>query len=177
MTPLPVSVSWALAAVVLAAALSDLRSRSIPNWLTLGGILLGFAINFYAAGLAGLKTAGLGFLASLLFLIPFLLGFLGGGDVKLMAAVGTFAGPANLLVVFVLDAILGGIVALIGVIVRGRVRRTLLNIGHILRLLAQGKAPYKENAELEAGNEASFGMPRAVTIALATLLLIWGSRP
>jgi len=177
MTPLPVSVSWALATLVLAAAFSDVRSRTIPNWLTLGGILAGFAVNFYASGVPGLKTAGLGFLASLLFLIPFLLGFLGGGDVKLMAAVGAFAGAGNLLVIFVLDAILGGVVALIGVVARGRVRRTLFNIGRIISLLAQGKAPYTESAELEAGNAASFGMPRAVTIATATLLFIWGSRP
>jgi prepilin peptidase CpaA len=177
MTPLPNLVSWALAAVVIAAALSDIRSRSIPNWLTLGGILLGFAVNGYASGLPGLKTAGLGFLASLAFLIPFALGFLGGGDVKLMAAVGAFTGAGNLLVIFVLDAILGGIVGLAGILVRGRVRRTLMNIGRILRLLAQFKTPYVDNPELEAGNEASFGMPRAVTIAVATLLLIWGSKP
>jgi prepilin peptidase CpaA len=177
MTPLPAPVAWALGAIVIAAAISDLRSRTIPNWLTLGGILLGFGVNWYAVGVEGLKTAGIGFLASLLFLIPFALGFLGGGDVKLMAAVGAFSGAANLLVIFVLDAILGGIFGLVGILVRGRVRRTLLNIGRILRLLAQLKAPYKESAELEAGNEASFGMPRAVTIALAALLFIWGSRP
>jgi prepilin peptidase CpaA len=177
MTPLPIPVSWALAALVVAAAFSDVRSRTIPNWLTLGGILAGFAVNYFASGVPGLKTAGLGFLASVLFLIPFMLGFLGGGDVKLMAAVGTFAGAGNLLVIFVLEAILGGVVALIGVIARGRVRRTFFNIGRIIRLLAQGKAPYTESPELEAGNEASFGMPRAVTIATATLLFIWGSRP
>ncbi len=177
MVPLPVPVSWTLAALVVAAALSDIRSRSIPNWLTLGGILAGFAVNYYSSGVPGLKTAGMGFLASLLFLIPFVLGFLGGGDVKLMAAVGAFAGAGNLLVIFVLDAIFGGAVALIGVVARGRIRRTLFNIGRILRLLAQGKAPYTESPELEAGNAASFGMPRAVTIGLATLLLIWGSRP
>lgn len=177
MTPLPVPVALALAATVIAAAFSDLRSRTIPNWLTLGGILAGFGVNWYALGTEGLKTAGFGFLASLLFLIPFALGFLGGGDVKLMAAAGAFAGASNLLVIFVLDAILGGIVGLVGILVKGRFRRTLLNIGRILRSLARLKAPYKESAELEAGNEASFGMPRAVTIALATLLFIWGSRP
>jgi prepilin peptidase CpaA len=177
MTTMPNSVSWALAAVVVAAALSDIRSRSIPNWLTLGGILLGFAFNVHAAGLGGFKSAGFGFLASLLFLIPFALGFLGGGDVKLMAAVGAFAGAGNLLVIFVFDALLGGIAAVAGMILKGRVRRTLANVGRIIRLLAQGKAPFTESPELEAGNEASFGMPRAVTIALATLLLIWASRP
>lgn len=176
MTPLPVPVAWALGAIVAAAAFSDIRSRTIPNWLTLGGIVAGFAVNWYASGAPGLKTAGLGFLASLAFLIPFALGFLGGGDVKLMAAVGTFAGAGNLLVIFIFDAIFGGIAGLAGMIIRGRARRTFANIGRIVRLLAQFKAPYKESPELEAGNEASFGMPRAVTIALATLLVIWGSK-
>jgi len=177
MTPPPVPAAWALALLVLAAAFFDLRSRTIPNWLTLGGILAGFAVNGLALGPAGLKTAGLGFLASLLFLIPFALGFLGGGDVKLMAAVGTMAGAANLLVIFVLDAILGGVVGLAGILIRGRFRRTLANIGRIFRLLAQFKAPYKEDPELEAGSASSFGMPRAVTIATAVLLYLWGSRP
>jgi Flp pilus assembly protein protease CpaA len=89
--PLPVEV--ALLLIVLTAAVSDIRSRSIPNWLTLGGIVAGLALNTYATGLEGLKFSAIGFgVAALIFLPLFMIRFLGGGDVKLMAAVGACAG-------------------------------------------------------------------------------------
>ena len=67
----------------------------------------------------------------------------------------------------------GGILALAAIILRGRVRKTLINIGRMIGSLARGRAPYQDSEELEAGNEKSFGMPRAVSIALATLLFLW----
>jgi prepilin peptidase CpaA len=174
---LPLPVEAALLLMVLAAAVSDIRSRSIPNWLTLGGIAAGLALNTYCTGLAGLKFSAIGFgVAALLFLPLFALRFLGGGDVKIMAAIGALAGYENLLAIFIFDAIFGGIAALILVIVRGRFRKTLRNTGQMIVSLFKGKAPYKENEELEAGGEKSLGMPRAVTIAAATLLILWASR-
>ncbi len=96
--------------------------------------------------------------------------WLGGGDVKLMGAIGALAGYQYMLVIFVFDAILGGIAALALIIVRGRLLKTLKNIPRIFRL--------ERESELEAGSEKSLGLPRAVTIALATLLVLWGaSRP
>jgi prepilin peptidase CpaA len=176
MTPLHIAVKAALAALVLAAAASDIRSRTIPNWLTFGGILAGFALHLGLESWPGLLFAAKGFgLAALLFLPLWFLRFFGGGDLKIMAAVATMAGPTNLLVIFILDAILGGILALAAIVVRGRVRKTLVNIGRMIRSLARGRAPYQDSEELEAGNEKSFGMPRAVSIALATLLFVWAA--
>lgn len=173
--PLPVEV--ALLLIVLTAAVSDIRSRSIPNWLTLGGIVAGLALNTYTTGLAGLKFSAIGFgVAALIFLPLFMIRFLGGGDVKLMAAVGACAGAANLFAIFIFDAIFGGIAALILIIVRGRGKHTLRNIGQMIASLFKGKAPYTQNEELEAGGEKSLGMPRAVTIAAATMLVLWASR-
>lgn len=168
MTPLHPYVEATLAAMVLIAAFTDLKRREIPNWLTLGGILAGLAMNTWLAGLAGLKAAATGLgLAALIFIPLFILRWLGGGDVKIMAAIGTLAGAQNMIVIFVLDAILGGIVALVLVIVRRRLLKTLRNIPRMFRL--------ERGSELEAGGEKSMGLPRAVTIAAATLLALWGS--
>ncbi len=173
--PLPVEVVLAL--MVIAAAVSDIRSRSIPNWLTLGGIVASLALNTYFSGLGGLKLAAVGLgVAAVIFLPLFALRFLGGGDVKLMAAIGGMAGYENLIAIFIIDAIFGGVVALILVIVRGRLKKTIRNMGQMIASLFKGKAPYKENEELEAGGEKSLGMPRAVTIAAATLIVLWLSR-
>ena len=168
MTPLHPYIEAVLAAMVLIAAVTDLKRREIPNWLTLGGIAAGVALNAWVAGLAGLKTAGAGLgLAALIFVPLFVMRWLGGGDVKLMGAIGALAGAQYMVVIFVFDAILGGAVALVLVIVRGRLLRTLRNIPRMFRL--------KRESELEAGGEKSMGLPRAVTIAAATLLVLWGA--
>ncbi len=176
MTLLAIPVQYVLAAVVLIAAGCDIRSRNIPNWLSLGGVLIGLALHPYLSGWTGLKFSASGFgLAVLMFVPLFVLRWLGGGDVKLMAAVGALAGAGNLFIIFIMDAILGGAVALIAVLFKKRGARTLRNIGRMITSLFRGKAPYRETEELEAGSETSMGMPRAVTIALATLLVLWAT--
>jgi prepilin peptidase CpaA len=174
MNPLPLPVPYLTAALVLIAAFCDLRSREIPNWLTLGGIVSGLCLHSYLTGWSGLQfsASGLG-VAALVFLPFWWMRWLGGGDMKLMAAVGALTGWSNLIVIFVFDAMFGGVVALIAVITRGRSRRTIHNIGRMVSALLHGKAPHQVSPELEAGTEESMGMPRAVTIAAATLLILW----
>ena len=88
--------------VTAVAAVFDLASAKIPNPITFGGILAGFAFNTWAgfafAGVAGaarsfgLSALGM-FLSAFIPLVFFLRGEIGGGDVKLMAAIGAFVGP------------------------------------------------------------------------------------
>lgn len=175
MTNLPIPIQILLAATVLIAAGTDIRKREIPNWLTFGAILAGLVAHPALSGWAGLKLSVVGFLvAALIFLPLFALRFLGGGDVKLMGAIGALAGTDGLLVVFLLDALLAGLAAIVLIVVRGRVRQTLRNIATGLRSITKGRAPHEDNPEMEAGSERSLGMPRGVTIALATLLLLFG---
>jgi prepilin peptidase CpaA len=175
MTTLPIPVQLLLAMTVLIAAATDIRKREIPNWLTLGAILAGLAANPVFTGWEGFRLSMMGFLiAALIFLPLFALRFLGGGDVKLMGAIGALAGHQNLLVVFLLDALLAGVAAVVLMVVRGRVRQTLRNIGHAIRSMTKGRAPHQDNPQMEAGSGASLGMPRGVTIALASLLVLFG---
>ncbi len=168
MTPLHPYIEAVLAAMVLIAAFTDLKRREIPNWLTFGGIAAGLALNVWTAGLSGLRTAGAGLgLAALIFIPLFIMRWLGGGDVKLMGAIGALAGAQYMIVIFVFDAILGGAVALVMVAARGRLGKTIRNIPRMFRL--------QRESELEAGGEKSMGLPRAVTIAAATLLVLWGA--
>src|SRR2546425_3121875 len=103
----------ALAAVLVTAMCTDLRSSRIPNWLTFPA--MGFALLAHA-WLGGLQEAlfslaGLG--AGLgLFLILYATGSLGAGDVKLMAAVGALVGPYGALVSGLLALLVGGLYAL-----------------------------------------------------------------
>src|SRR5438552_3509789 len=108
MLPLPIRVILSL--VVLIAAATDLRSRRIPNWLTLPALPIGLtAQTVYGDGFwQGLFGALGGFVA--LFAL-FAVGAGGAGDVKLFAVVGSFVGIRHLAPVFVLVALIGGVAA------------------------------------------------------------------
>ena len=101
-----------LIAVLLTAVITDLRSYRIPNWLTVPAMACGLLIHTLINGTGGLVVGleGLG-LGLGLFLIFYLLGGMGAGDVKLMAAVGSFLGPRGVLYAAMLTGLLGGLYA------------------------------------------------------------------
>ncbi len=103
----------ALAAVLVTAMWTDLRSSRIPNWLTFS--TMGFALVGHASlgGLRGaiFSLAGLG-IGLGLFLILYVSGSIGAGDVKLMAAVGAIMGPYGAFLSGLLAMLVGGLYAL-----------------------------------------------------------------
>lgn len=122
-----------LAGGLVAATVIDIRTRRIPNALT--GGMAGIGIALAATGLSGISPAAsvLGFLVGLLLMAPgHALGATGGGDVKLMAAVGTFIGPAMVVSAFLATAIAGGVLALIVAMRRGRLGATLAGTGRLV---------------------------------------------
>ena len=115
MTP-PVAIL--LMVLVITAAIFDIRSRRIPNWLTLSGILLGLGLNAllaYPYPLEGLKYSGLGMLfAFAVYFVLYLIHAMGAGDVKLMAAVGAIlASPSGWFRLFIVTALIGGLFAVV----------------------------------------------------------------
>jgi prepilin peptidase CpaA len=173
MPPLPDPIQVALAALVTVAAFCDLRWRRIPNWLVLSGLLFGFGLNSYLSGWTGfgLALSGTG-LAAAVYLPLFALHAMGGGDVKLMMAVGSLAGARNWFVIFLLTAILGGIAAVVLLLVRGGLERTLANVGHILTELTHLRAPHASAAELSVDHPRALTMPHGAVIAAGTLLFL-----
>lgn len=100
-------------AMLFIAVITDIKKGMIYNWCTLTGALLGFILNFIQGGLPGLGNSVLGFFVGLgLLFIPFALGGIGAGDVKLLAACGAFMGPIFAVKSFLFGAIFG---ALMGV--------------------------------------------------------------
>lgn len=165
MTAYPDILAAALLGLVGAAVVWDLRERRIPNGLTIGAALAALALRAPAGGdavLAGLAGLGLGFLAALPF---FALGGLGGGDVKLLAAVGAFLGPGPLPVALLATALAGGALALGVVVWRGRTRETLGDAADLVAgLFRRDRRPRKT---LET--PGALAIPYAVPIAAGAL--------
>ncbi|MGA2021491.1 MAG: A24 family peptidase [Candidatus Sulfotelmatobacter sp.] len=159
----PVVLGLAVALAV-AAGVTDWRSRRIPNWLTITGLLVGIAANAAVGGVGGLKTSLLGAGLGLLLLLPFVfLRSLGAGDWKLAGALGAFVGPGVLLDLLMGSIFVAGIMALGLVIYKRRLMETLRNIGRMLRSMLTF-------AEVSLDNPQSLKVPYGVALALTTLL-------
>jgi prepilin peptidase CpaA len=99
-------------ALTLWIAWGDLKTRRIPNYLTLGTALAGLAFNFMSQGLPGLLDGFLGMLLGFAFLIlPYIWGGMGAGDVKALAALGAWLGPQLTVYLFCYMGIAGGVIA------------------------------------------------------------------
>ena len=159
--------------LAVAAGWTDLRSRRIPNWLTVPGFLVGVTANIALGGWNGLRTSLLGAGLGLMLLLPFvLLRSLGAGDWKLAGALGAFAGP-GVLVDFLLGSVfVAGIMAVALVIYKGRTRQTIRNIGHILISLVTFRLP---GTQVSLDNPDSLKVPYGVALALTVVLygILW----
>ncbi len=102
-----IAITWAAV-----AAFWDLRSKRIPNWLTFPAIALGIILNTALSGAAGLWAGILGaVVGTALLIVPFAMGGMGAGDVKMLAAVGAIGGPQMVFHSFIYGAIAGGLIA------------------------------------------------------------------
>lgn len=102
-----------LICVVLIATITDIRSHRIPNWLTLSAVVFGLGSQVISSGLHGLLSGFGGLVLGMAFFMVFyLLGGTGAGDVKLMGAVGSFLGPWGVLNAFLWTALAGGVYSL-----------------------------------------------------------------
>jgi prepilin peptidase CpaA len=163
----------ALVGLVLVAAVVDAYVHRIPNVLTMGGVSLGLALQCWLHGWGGLVNAfagaGTGFF---IYLLLYAFGWMGAGDVKLMAAVGSFLGWPDTLLGVALSTGIGGIFALLVLIGnRGGLVEYLSRYGAMARcLLTTGQFAYVRPAP-EAAASRSF--PYAWAIAAGTLATLW----
>jgi prepilin peptidase CpaA len=155
-------------AIATVGAITDLRDAHIPNWLTYTGLLAALVTRStwgwheLQSGLAGLALTGG------VFLVLFVLGAMGGGDLKLMAAVGAWAGPARSFAILNTAAIAGGVLALGYILYRRQVLVTLLNSFELVRHhVSSGLQPHPW---LNVGETTTVRVPYGLAIALGTLV-------
>ena len=115
------------------ACVTDLRTRRIPNVLTFGSALAGFLFHILSDGAGGAGTSAGGWLVGTLVFLPFFaLRGMGGGDVKLLAALGAWLGPGETLWLAAYSMVAGGVVAVVVAFSRGYLRTALSNVGAMI---------------------------------------------
>ena len=150
----------------------DLKTRRIPNYLTLGGAVGGLVFQLGYHGLPGLLDglAGLG-LGLILLLGPYLLGGMGAGDVKASAALGAWLGLRRAFCLFVYMGLCGGVIILVMLLWQGRLLAGIREGWHFLLnwLLCR---PY----DLKPPPSSSLRkttIPYGAAMALGMALLCW----
>jgi prepilin peptidase CpaA len=164
--------------VAVTGAIEDVRSRRIPNRLTYLAFLSGLAVRVLLLGWPGLKDGLVASLAAggVLFVL-FIIGGMGAGDVKMMAAVGAWAGSSQIAILLFASTIAGGLIAVGMMFFHGRVRTTLINTVELIRHhLTAGLRPHPV---LNIEETASMRVPFAPAIAIGTVFCLgrtlwWG---
>ncbi|WP_409254400.1 prepilin peptidase [Bacillus sp. SCS-153A] len=99
--------------ILAVCVVTDLKSRKIYNKVIFPSLLLTLVLHSIFGGFSGLLDSLLGFAVGLgLLLIPYLMGGMGAGDVKLLALIGAIKGVGFVLTTSFYMALLGGVIAL-----------------------------------------------------------------
>lgn len=99
--------------------ITDIKNRKIYNKVIYPALLITFVFHFAAGGWAGLSHSFLGFLIGFsILLIPYMLGGMGAGDVKLLALIGAIKGGAFVFQSFLYIALIGALMAVMIIIFR-----------------------------------------------------------
>lgn len=155
-------------------ALCDFRSHRIPNWLTGPSILLGLMLHLVLGGWRSIATAMLaGLIAGGAFLVFFLAGGMGGGDVKLITAVGCCAGLSHIAVILIATALAGGIFALALALVAGQLKQTLSNVAQLL--FHHGSVGLQPHPDLNVRNSRTLRLPYGIAIGAGTAMTLFGA--
>ena len=150
------------------AGWTDLRSRRIPNWLTVPGLVIGMVANTVLGGWIGLRDSLLGVGLAMALLLPFwLLRSLGAGDLKFAVALGAYTGPGRLIDILLASVFVAGAMALALVIYKRRFLQTMRNIGHILISLVTFRLP---GTHVTLDNPDALTIPKGVAMAITVVL-------
>jgi prepilin peptidase CpaA len=162
------------AALVVAGAgcVADLRTRRIPNVLTLGAAAGAFGHHLATAGLPGLGFALAGWGVGLLMFLPvFVLKGIGGGDVKLLAALGAWLGPGQAVWLCLFTALAGGPLAIGVALSRGYLRHALTNVWGLLMFWRV--AGLRPHPALTLDTPGAPRLPYALPIAVGLMVTLW----
>jgi prepilin peptidase CpaA len=158
--------------IAAVACCIDVREHRIPNWLTFGAAAAGIIFHAFAGGGDGFTGALLGWLTgAAIFFLPFALGGLGAGDVKLVAALGAWFVWPDALWLGLFTGIAGGVIAVAVALSRGYLGRALENI--VLLLMHWRVAGLRALPELTIQHPDAPKLAYGVSIFAGTVVTVW----
>jgi prepilin peptidase CpaA len=158
--------------IALAGCITDIRTRRVPNVLTFGAAIAAGVYFFATQGPRGFLWALAGWAVGLVLFLPlFALRGLGGGDVKLLAALGAWVGPGMALWVALWAAVAGGPLALVVAFGSGYLRNALINVWSLLMFWRV--AGLRPHPSLNLATPGSPRLPYALPIALGLVVTLW----
>jgi prepilin peptidase CpaA len=170
----------AITAIALIAALTDLVCGKIFNWLTLSALVAGLIASFAFFGWKGLGSAFAGVLIALFaYGALFWAGAMAGGDVKFLMALAAWGGLSYAVQVGILSILVGGAMALVVLLVTGRIVGFYRRMSWFLITLMVKEFPV-EKPKIDWELKMPFGVPIAVAavwVAYARPLEKWGLLP
>lgn len=103
-----------IVSALILSAVTDYRLQKIPNIITYPTMAFAIGYHSFTSGFNGFCFSLTGLFTGLaLLILPYLLGGMGAGDAKLMGAIGAGIGSAQVIVAFLYSAIVGGVYALV----------------------------------------------------------------
>lgn len=155
----------------------DYSARKVPNWLNAALAAAGIAAQSAYFGWQGTGSALLGMAVGLAVLIvPWAMHGMGAGDVKLMAAIGAWFGPAMCAAAFAAGAIIGGVIAVAMITLAGKWNHAAVNMSVIL-----AKVRGRDTLFSEFGSARSFGstsslLPYGIPLSIGAWLILLASQ-
>lgn len=149
----------------------DLRAGRIPNVLSGTAVIVGLWLGVLKGGVSGLIASAVGALfVGAILLLPFSLGGIGAGDVKMMAALGALLGTRVALVGLLVGMAFGGVIAVVYLLYRGRLSEKLTATRRraLAAVITRSLAPLK----MSAGDADAIALPYSLPLAVGTLVSI-----
>jgi len=168
---------WSTTDVILLLLLAiclftDLREGKIYNKHTFPVFLLALTLSVIEGGLPGLKFSFLGAAAGLvIMLVPYLLGGMGAGDVKLVMVIGALKGAGFTLQAALATFIVGGLIAAVLITYRRQWLQTFSRLKEIIFLLFVIPT-YKKYNYGSPALHADFSFPYGIAITAGTLIVL-----
>jgi prepilin peptidase CpaA len=165
-----------LLVVLIVATVTDMRWHRLPNSLTVSTALLGISLQCWLLGWSGLINGLAGFFSGLILFLPlYAVRWMGAGDVKFMAAVGTFLGWPDSLLAVGFSTGAGSIVAFGLLAARGGLTDYLRRYGLMAKcMFLTGTFAY---VPPKAGESSTLVFPYALAIGIGTFATLgWVGR-
>jgi prepilin peptidase CpaA len=168
---LSLSSSIAIGIAIVACAF-DIRTRRIPNALTFSAAVAGLMFHVANSGTAGAQLSASGWVVGLLMLLPFfVLGGMGGGDIKLVAALGAWLGPSQTFWLAIYAGLAGGVLGVITAVSHGYLRTAIANVSMMFGYWST--AGFKAVPGVTLESSAAPRLAYAIPVLVGTVVTIW----